>query len=85
MAHKILISSKMGKTHITIDGLEIQASSIKFEHENPTVCPELIMHIPALDVSLDTDFLPEMPEPWRTFWDYGREMVSGNSEANLQE
>lgn len=84
MAHKVVIISKNGKTHITIDGTEIQASSVKFEHNGRNECPELVMHIPALDVALDTDWLPTMPEPWRSFWDYGRETESGNSEINVQ-
>ena len=85
MAHKVEITSKMGRTHITIDGIEIQASSLRFEHASPNEVPELVLHIPALDVSLDTDFLPTMPEPWRTFWDYGGQTDSGNSEEKLQE
>ena len=67
MAHKVEIVSKNGKTYVKIDGNEIHASYIRFEHSNRHQVPELIIHVPALDVSLDTDWLPTMPEPWRTF------------------
>lgn len=71
MPHKVEITSKTGRTKIKIDGLEVQASSVRFEHSGIDNIPELVLHIPALDVSLDTDFLPSLPEPWNKF--YGNE------------
>lgn len=68
-APHIEIKGNGATAHIYIDGVDVadKITGYTLTHKGGTM-PTLQLDIPALDVSVDAEILPVMPEPWRSLW-----------------
>lgn len=61
---KIKIESQKGRTTIYVNGVKLEgARSVAFSHDASGL-PVLNIGMIALDVELDAEWLPNLPEPW---------------------
>lgn len=82
----IEITTRGTRTTVKMNGTEIPVYMVRYEHGGRSSIPQLELCMPALNVTLDTDFLPRLPEPWNSFYVPRPDLTDpGNVDANPQE